>query len=115
MSSPPPTTLKPKYKDKSTTKPPAASIETTTVPSNLIPLLIAALGPNSFNMASYKKMADMDVFGRTVNSYEHWFRVQKEKARVLLKEHDGDEGKGEGVSSLTLFLYIYVHFGYWVR
>ena len=54
------------------------------VDANLVPLLIAALGTGNFGNAVYKKMAQMNPNGRTMSSYEHWFRHQKEKAREIL-------------------------------
>ena len=85
--------------------------EQISIDANLIPLLLAAMGPESFNMVSgpfpfprhdgipltiesaqplFKKMAAMNPGGRSFNSYEHWFRTQKEKAREILAGLPGD-------------------------
>ena len=47
-------------------------------------IVVAAVGPNVFNMSAYKKMAQFSTTGRTVSSFEHFFRDRKKRAVAML-------------------------------
>ena len=65
--------------------------DTVTVEADFFEALMAAIGPNHFNMSSYKKMAEYITSGRTVNSLEHFFRDRKKKAFALLAAEAGND------------------------
>ncbi|KAL8795544.1 MAG: hypothetical protein Q9195_001965 [Heterodermia aff. obscurata] len=58
--------------------------EPVTVEPDFFEVLMAAVGPESFNMAAYKKMAHFTSGTRTVSSFEHFFRNYKKKAYAML-------------------------------
>ena len=75
----------------SKTKKAASSEEkdTITVEADMIEVLIASLGPSNFNMSLYKKMVHFTSSGRTISSFEHFFRDRKKKAIAMLAANPG--------------------------
>ena len=71
-------------KEKSTTVATAELKETLT-------LICAAVGPEQFTMAVFKKMYALQPEGRTVSSWEHLFRPLKAKAKEMVKGLEGDD------------------------
>ena len=64
--------------------------DTITVEAEFFEILVAAVGPNVFNMGAYKKMAQFSTTGRTVSSFEHFFRDRKKKATAMLAADSGN-------------------------
>ncbi|CAF9908367.1 MAG: hypothetical protein HETSPECPRED_008058 [Heterodermia speciosa] len=64
--------------------------DTITVEADFFEALLAAVGPDKFNMAAYKKMAHFSATGRTVSSFEHFFRDRKKKAIAMLAAEPED-------------------------
>ena len=64
--------------------------DTITVEADFFEALLAAVGPDKFNMAAYKKMAHFSTTGRTVSSFEHFFRDRKKKAIAMLAAEPED-------------------------
>lgn len=64
--------------------------ETITIEADMLEVLIASLGPNLFNMSLYKKMVHFTTSGRTISSFEHFFRDRKKKAIAMLAKDPGN-------------------------
>ena len=89
MSSSKPKTPKSKVPD---------DLKTVAVEADFFQILMAALGPEHFNNALYKKMSEFPTSSRTMSSYEHFFRLYKKKAFEMLAAKSGNNvSQGIGV------------------